>query len=126
MGAPRRAGLVELLRPGAVNAAGQNLTLSRARAKMADMASASARSTPGAGAHRAVGWPRQSHRSRHEAFLRQGQRPCSGVPLGRVAEADEVATLVAMLASPLMHMVNGAMIEIDGQKKSLMDRLRGR
>ena len=32
---------------------------------------------------------------------------------------------MVMLASPLMHMVNGTMIEIDGgQEKSLMDRLR--
>jgi hypothetical protein len=32
-----------------------------------------------------------------------------------------------MLASPLMHFVNGTMIEIDGgQQKPLMDRLRDR
>ena len=32
-----------------------------------------------------------------------------------------------MLASPLMHFVNGTQIEIDGgQEKSLMDRLRDR
>ena len=36
-----------------------------------------------------------------------------------------MANLVAMLASPLTHMVNGTMIEIDGgQEKSLMDRSR--
>ena len=36
-----------------------------------------------------------------------------------------VANLVVMLASPLMHMVNGTMIEIDGgQDKPLMDRFR--
>jgi NAD(P)-dependent dehydrogenase (short-subunit alcohol dehydrogenase family) len=47
--------------------------------------------------------------------------------MGRIAEVDEVANLVVMLASPLMHMVNGTMIEIDGgQEKSLMDRLRDR
>jgi NAD(P)-dependent dehydrogenase (short-subunit alcohol dehydrogenase family) len=51
----------------------------------------------------------------------------ASIPLGRIAEVDEVATLVVMLASPLMHMVNGTMIEIDGgQEKSLMDRLRDR
>ena len=39
----------------------------------------------------------------------------------------EVANLVAILASPLMHFVNGTMIEIDGgQEKALMDRLRDR
>jgi 3-oxoacyl-[acyl-carrier protein] reductase len=55
-----------------------------------------------------------------------GLAPAS-IPLGRIAEVDEVATLVVMLASPLMHMVNGTMIEIDGgQEKSLMDRLRDR
>jgi len=40
---------------------------------------------------------------------------------------DEVANLVVMLASLLMHMVNGTMIEIDGgPEKSLMDRVRDR
>jgi 3-oxoacyl-[acyl-carrier protein] reductase len=47
--------------------------------------------------------------------------------MGRIAEVEEVASLVVMLASPLMHMVNGTQIEIDGgQEKSLMDRLRDR
>jgi NAD(P)-dependent dehydrogenase (short-subunit alcohol dehydrogenase family) len=51
----------------------------------------------------------------------------SSIPMGRIAEVDEVANLVVMLASPLMHMVNGTMIEIDGgQEKSLMDRARDR
>ncbi len=36
-----------------------------------------------------------------------------------------MANLVVMLASPLMEMVNGSMIEIDGgQDKPLMDRFR--
>ena len=51
----------------------------------------------------------------------------SSIPLGRIAEVEEVANLVVMLASPLMHMVNGTMIEIDGgQDKPLMDRFRDR
>ena len=51
----------------------------------------------------------------------------SSIPVGRIAEVDEVAALVVMLASPLMHMVNGTQIEIDGgQEKALMDRLRDR
>ena len=51
----------------------------------------------------------------------------ASIPLGRIAEVDEVASLVVMLASPLMHMVNGTMIEIDGgQDKPLMDRFRDR
>ena len=49
----------------------------------------------------------------------------SSIPLGRIAEVEEIADLVVMLASPLMHMVNGTMIEIDGgQDKPLMDRFR--
>jgi len=51
----------------------------------------------------------------------------ASIPLGRIAEVEEVANLVVMLASPLMHMVNGTQIEVDGgQEKSLMDRLRDR
>jgi len=47
------------------------------------------------------------------------------IPMGRIAEVEEVANLVTMLASPLMEMVNGTMIEIDGgQDKPLMDRFR--
>ena len=38
----------------------------------------------------------------------------------------ERANLVAYLASPLAHFVNGTMIEIDGgQQKPLMDQARG-
>src|ERR1700761_6825647 len=47
------------------------------------------------------------------------------IPLGRIAECEEVACLVTYLASDLAHFVNGTMIEIDGgQQKPLMDRLR--
>ena len=49
------------------------------------------------------------------------------IPLGRIAECEEVACLVAYLASDLAHFVNGTMIEIDGgQQKPLMDRFRDR
>jgi 3-oxoacyl-[acyl-carrier protein] reductase len=49
----------------------------------------------------------------------------ASIPMGRIAEVEEVANLVVMLASPLMGMVNGTMIEIDGgQDKPLMDRFR--
>ena len=49
----------------------------------------------------------------------------SSIPMGRIAEVEEVANLVVMLASPLMEMVNGTMIEVDGgQDKPLMDRFR--
>jgi 3-oxoacyl-[acyl-carrier protein] reductase len=49
------------------------------------------------------------------------------IPLGRIAECEEVASLVTYLASDLAHFVNGTMIEIDGgQQKPLMDRFRDR
>jgi 3-oxoacyl-[acyl-carrier protein] reductase len=51
----------------------------------------------------------------------------SSIPMGRIAETEEVADLVVMLASPRTHYVNGTMIEIDGgQEKALMDRARDR
>jgi 3-oxoacyl-[acyl-carrier protein] reductase len=51
----------------------------------------------------------------------------ASIPLGRIAEVEEVANLVAFLASDLAFFVNGTMIEIDGgQDKPLMDRLRDR
>src|SRR5674476_1274436 len=51
----------------------------------------------------------------------------ASIPMGRIAEVEEVANLVVMLASPMMMMVNGTMIEIDGgQDKPLMDRFRDR
>ncbi len=49
------------------------------------------------------------------------------IPLGRIAEVEEVANLVTYLASDLAHFVNGTMIEIDGgQQKPLMDASRDR
>src|SRR4030095_10086759 len=49
------------------------------------------------------------------------------IPLGRIAEVEEVANLVAYLASPLAHFVNGSMIEIDGgEEKPLMGAARDR
>ena len=51
----------------------------------------------------------------------------ASIPLGRIAESEEVANLVTFLASDLAFFVNGTMIEIDGgQEKPLMDRLRDR
>ena len=47
----------------------------------------------------------------------------SSIPLGRIAEPEEVADLVVFLASDRARFMNGAHIIIDGgQRKALMDR----
>ena len=44
------------------------------------------------------------------------------IPLGRICEPEEVASLVAYLASPQASFINGAHIPIDGaQRKAIMD-----
>jgi 3-oxoacyl-[acyl-carrier protein] reductase len=46
----------------------------------------------------------------------------SSIPLGRICTAEEVANLVAFVASPRASFINGAHIPIDGaQRKALMD-----
>jgi NAD(P)-dependent dehydrogenase (short-subunit alcohol dehydrogenase family) len=46
----------------------------------------------------------------------------ASIPIGRLCEPEEVANLVAFLASPCASFVNGAHIPIDGaQRKGLMD-----
>jgi 3-oxoacyl-[acyl-carrier protein] reductase len=111
--------------PGAANAAGQNLTLSLAGQYGKHNISFCAVNPGPVRTERWAGLVNAMSRDMKLPYEEADKLAPASIPMGRIAEVEEVANLVAMLASPLMHMVNGTMIEIDGgQEKSLMDRLR--
>ena len=113
--------------PGAANAAGQNLTLALSAQYGKDNISFVAVNPGPVRTERWAGlvdaMARDMKISREEADTLAPR----SIPLGRIAECEEVANLVTYLASDLAHFVNGTMIEIDGgQLKPLMDRFRDR
>jgi NAD(P)-dependent dehydrogenase (short-subunit alcohol dehydrogenase family) len=113
--------------PGAANAAGQNLTLSLASQYGKDNISFVAVNPGPVRTERWTGLVKAMARDMNMSFEDADKLAPSSIPLGRIAECDEVANLVAYLASDLAFFVNGTMIEIDGgQDKVLMDRLRDR
>src|ERR1700730_3994268 len=113
--------------PGAANAAGQNLTMSLAGQYGRHNISFCAVNPGPVRTERWAGLVKAMSRDMKLSYEQADQLAPASIPLGRIAEVEEVAYLVAMLASPLTHMVNGSMIEIDGgQDKALMDRFRDR
>src|SRR5262245_61456377 len=111
--------------PGAANAAGQNLTLSLAGQYGKHNISMCAVNPGPVRTERWAGLVKAMSRDMKLSYEEADTLDPSSIPMGRIAEVEEVANLVVMLASPLMHMVNGTMIEIDGgQDKPLMDRVR--
>src|SRR5215813_2548297 len=113
--------------PGAANAAGQNLTRSLAGQYGRHNVSFCAVNPGPVRTERWAGLVTAMSRDMKLPYAEADKLAPSSIPLGRIAEVEEVANLVVMLASPHMHMVNGTMIEVDGgQEKSLMDRLRDR
>jgi 3-oxoacyl-[acyl-carrier protein] reductase len=111
--------------PGAANAAGQNLTLSLAGQYGKHNISMCAVNPGPVRTERWAGLVKAMSRDMKLSYEEADKLAPSSIPMGRIAEVEEVANLVVMLASPLMHMVNGTMIEIDGgQDKPLMDRVR--
>jgi NAD(P)-dependent dehydrogenase (short-subunit alcohol dehydrogenase family) len=113
--------------PGAANAAGQNLTLSLAGQYGKHNVSFCAVNPGPVRTERWAGLVAAMSRDMKLPYEEADKLAPASIPLGRIAEVEEVANLVVMLASPLMHMVNGTQIEVDGgQEKSLMDRLRDR
>lgn len=113
--------------PGAANAAGQNLTLSLA-GQYAKHGITFCAVNPGpVRTERWAGLVAAMSRDMGISYEEADQLAPRSIPVGRIAEPEECANLVAMLASPLMHFVNGTMIEIDGgQQKAMMDMLRDR
>jgi NAD(P)-dependent dehydrogenase (short-subunit alcohol dehydrogenase family) len=111
--------------PGAANAAGQNLTLSLAGQYGKNNISFVAVNPGPVRTERWAGLVNAMSRDMKISYEEADKLAPASIPMGRIAEVDEVANLVVMLASPLMGMVNGTMIEIDGgQDKPLMDRFR--
>jgi NAD(P)-dependent dehydrogenase (short-subunit alcohol dehydrogenase family) len=113
--------------PGAANAAGQNLTMSLAGEYGRHNISLCAVNPGPVRTERWAGLVAAMSRDMKLSYEEADKLAPASIPMGRIAEVEEVANLVAMLASPLMHFVNGTMIEIDGgQQKPLMDRMRDR
>ncbi len=111
--------------PGAANAAGQNLTVSLAGQYGGDNISFVAVNPGPVRTERWEGLVKAMARDMNLSFDEADQLAPASIPLGRIAETEEVGNLVTYLASPLAHFVNGTMIEIDGgQQKSLMDAAR--
>jgi NAD(P)-dependent dehydrogenase (short-subunit alcohol dehydrogenase family) len=113
--------------PGAANAAGHNLTLALAGQYGKDNISFVAVNPGPVRTERWAGlvdaMARDMNIPRDEADTLAPR----SIPLGRIAESEEVANLVVYLASDLAHFINGTMIEIDGgPQKPLMDRFRDR
>jgi len=113
--------------PGAANAAGQNLTLSLSGQYARHGISFVAVNPGPVRTERWAGLVAAMARDMKLTYEEADKLAPSSIPLGRIAEPEEVADLVVFLASPRAHYVNGTMIEIDGgQEKTLMDRLRDR
>ena len=111
--------------PGAANAAGQNLTISLAGQYGKDNISFVAVNPGPDRTERWTGLVKGMSRDMKISYEEADQLAPRSIPLGRIAETVEVANLVAYLASPLAHFVNGTMIEIDGgQQKPMMDAFR--
>jgi NAD(P)-dependent dehydrogenase (short-subunit alcohol dehydrogenase family) len=113
--------------PGAANAAGQNLTKSLASQYGKDNISFVVVNPGPVRTERWTGLVKAMARDMKLSFEQADKLAPASIPLGRIAECEEVADLVTYLASDRAFFVNGTMIEIDGgQDKVLMDRMRDR
>src|SRR6202167_3123423 len=113
--------------PGAAYDAGQHLTKSLASQYGKDNISFVVVNPGPVRTERWAGLVKAMARDMKLSYEEADKLAPASIPLGRIAESEEVANLVAYLASDLAFFVNGTMIEIDGgQDKVLMDRMRDR
>jgi NAD(P)-dependent dehydrogenase (short-subunit alcohol dehydrogenase family) len=113
--------------PGAANAAGQNLTVSLASQYGKHNISFVCVNPGPVRTERWTGLVKAMARDMNISYEEADKLAPASIPLGRIAESEEVANLVTYLASDLAHFINGTMIEIDGgQDKPLMDKIRDR
>lgn len=111
--------------PGAANAAGQNFTKALAGQYGKHNISFCAVNPGPVRTERWAGLVKAMARDMNISVEEADKLAPSAIPLGRIAEVDEVSDLVVYLCSPRAHFVNGTMIEIDGgQQKDVMDRVR--
>ena len=113
--------------PGAANAAGQNLTMSLAGQYGRHNISFCAVNPGPVRTERWAGLVKAMARDMKISEEKADTLAPKSIPLGRIAEVEEVANLVVYLCSPLAHFVNGTQLQIDGgQSKVLMDQFRDR
>src|ERR1700755_1428902 len=113
--------------PGAANAAGQNLTVPLAGHYGTENISFVAVNPGPVRTERWAGLVDAMARDMKIAREEADTLAPRSIPLGRIAECEEVACLAPSLASDLAHFVNGTMIEIDGgQQKALRAGSRDR
>jgi len=111
--------------PGAANAAGQNLTMSLAGQYGRHNVTFVAVNPGPVRTERWDGLVRAMARDMKISVEEADALAPRSIPVGRIAEPEEVADLVTFLASERAHYVNGTMIEIDGgQQKPIMDVAR--
>ncbi len=113
--------------PGAANAAGQNLTVALAGQYAKENITICAVNPGPVRTERWDGLVKAMARDMNLSYEQADKLAPASIPVGRIAEVEEVADLVCYLASPRAHFVNGTMIEIDGgQMKPIMDAMRDR
>ena len=111
--------------PGAANAAGQNFTIALSSQYAKDGITFVAVNPGPVRTERWDGLVQAMARDMEISYEEADTLAPRSIPLGRIAEVEEVADIVTFLACDRAHFINGTMIEVDGgQQKALMDMFR--